>query len=198
MELPTGELSQALKEWAIVVEALLSGEQILLLRKGGIREQQAEFQVRPAPALLFATYEHQRPELVKAAVSARVQPGPPNSYPAEITFSGWAEVTHSVPLRQLQDVQGLSAFHLWSEQFVQERWAWKPERPLLLLLLRAYRLPQQQRLPYRSRYGGCRSWIELETSLSTGGSQPVLSAQDYQQQATAVLQALPSAVQVDY
>lgn len=192
MEQPRGELSQALKEWAVVVEALLRGEQILLLRKGGIREQQAEFQVPGAPALLFPTYEHQRPELVKAHVSAQVQPGVSGGLTA-ITFAGWAEVTHSVPLRQPQDVWGLSAFHLWSEQFVQERWAWKPERPLQLLLLRVYCLPQPQCLPYQPRYGGCRSWIELETSISMSGSQPVLSWQDYQQRTAAVLQTLSSA-----
>ena len=35
----------AFKEWAVVVDALGQGEQVLILRKGGIREERGEFHV---------------------------------------------------------------------------------------------------------------------------------------------------------
>jgi hypothetical protein len=39
-------LTAAFKEWAIAVEALLSGDLILLLRKGGLREKAGQLQVQ--------------------------------------------------------------------------------------------------------------------------------------------------------
>ena len=39
-------LTSALKEWAVAVEALEQGKTIMLLRKGGISEQGGRFQVK--------------------------------------------------------------------------------------------------------------------------------------------------------
>ena len=42
----------ALKEWAVTVESLAQGQQILLLRKGGIHEEGKDFKVMD----LFPSY----------------------------------------------------------------------------------------------------------------------------------------------
>ena len=39
----------AFKEWAVVVDALLRGEQVIILRKGGLREGRGGFFTKPAP-----------------------------------------------------------------------------------------------------------------------------------------------------
>ncbi len=53
----------ALKEWAVTIAALAAGDQVLIVRKGGIGEKRFEL---PHPRFyLFPTYAHQRPELVK-------------------------------------------------------------------------------------------------------------------------------------
>ena len=52
----------AFKEWASVTEALARGEQILILRKGGIQEAGRKFQVLHESFFLFPTYEHQKLE----------------------------------------------------------------------------------------------------------------------------------------
>src|SRR5438034_8244380 len=49
----------AFKEWAVVVDALGRGEQILILRKGGIREQRGEFHVDHNAFWLFPTQYHE-------------------------------------------------------------------------------------------------------------------------------------------
>ena len=55
----------ALKEWAVTIAALEAGDQVLIVRKGGIGEKRFEL---PHPRFyLFPTFEHQRPELVKPA-----------------------------------------------------------------------------------------------------------------------------------
>ena len=57
----------ALKEWAVTVQALAQGQQILLLRKGGIHESGKNFRVIHPDFLLYPTYEHQREDLLKEA-----------------------------------------------------------------------------------------------------------------------------------
>src|SRR6266853_2059215 len=49
----------AFKEWAVVVDALGKGEQVLILRKGGIREPRGEFHVDHHEFWLFPTQYHE-------------------------------------------------------------------------------------------------------------------------------------------
>jgi hypothetical protein len=49
----------AFKEWAVVVEALGEGEQILILRKGGISEQRGQFEVQHREFWLYPTQFHE-------------------------------------------------------------------------------------------------------------------------------------------
>lgn len=52
----------ALKEWAVTIEALCRGHQVMIVRKGGIGEKRFTL---PHPRFyLFPGYLHQRPELV--------------------------------------------------------------------------------------------------------------------------------------
>jgi hypothetical protein len=48
----------ALKEWAITVEAMAQGDQVLLLRKGGIHEEGKDFRVIHDEFLFYPTYLH--------------------------------------------------------------------------------------------------------------------------------------------
>ena len=63
----------ALKEWAVTVRALNQGSQVLLLRKGGIREEGKDFRVVHPEFILYPTYEHQRPDLLKAPYQGDLQ-----------------------------------------------------------------------------------------------------------------------------
>ena len=54
----------AFKEWAIVVDALGRGDQIIILRKGGISEGRGGFKVEHEQFLLFPTLFHQQRESV--------------------------------------------------------------------------------------------------------------------------------------
>ena len=60
--------SMALKEWAVACNALRDGEQIVILRKGGIHRDDNNFSTEFADHpefLLFPTYLHQTRDLVK-------------------------------------------------------------------------------------------------------------------------------------
>lgn len=179
------KLSQALKEWAIAIDALETGNTILLLRKGGIREG-SRFQVAANPVLLYPTYEHQKPHLLKPEFADRVQTVPSGWHPDPVRIGAWAEITHVFPISEAAGVAALLPLHVWNAQFVLERLSWKPKQPLSVLLLRTYRLSQPQFIPYRTEYGGCKSWIETTAAVDITGSVPVLSDQDYLQRVTEV------------
>ena len=55
----------ALKEWHVVGEAIARGDQVLTIRKGGIREK--EFAVEGAQFWLFPTWEHENAAELKRA-----------------------------------------------------------------------------------------------------------------------------------
>ena len=57
----------ALKEWAVAVRAISQGDQILILRKGGIHRDDKDFRILHREFLLFPTFEHQEHDLVKPA-----------------------------------------------------------------------------------------------------------------------------------
>ena len=55
----------AFKEWAVTVRALAEGEQLLTLRKGGIREESRHFELDHDRFFLYPTFDHQRNNLVR-------------------------------------------------------------------------------------------------------------------------------------
>lgn len=184
-------MTLALKEWAVGVDALCAGRTIMLLRKGGIREPRKSFQIERQQALLYPTYEHQKPHLLSDEYAEQVTSVPDGWHPHEVKMSGWARITHCFTVGETR-LAALAPFHIWNDRFVEERLAWKPERPLYLLLLRVYRLPQVQAIAYRRSYGGCRSWIELEEAIELTGSTAVLDESDYRDRVAAIETILAS------
>src|SRR5204862_7142923 len=57
----------AFKEWAVTVRALAEGEQLLTLRKGGIREPEKHFELDHDRFFLYPTFDHQRNDCVRAS-----------------------------------------------------------------------------------------------------------------------------------
>ena len=55
----------AFKEWAVTVRALAEGEQLLTLRKGGIREPDKHFSLDHDRFFLYPTFDHQRNDLIR-------------------------------------------------------------------------------------------------------------------------------------
>lgn len=169
-------LNQALKEWSVAVDALVQGQIILLLRKGGIREAGKRFQVQlpHGRVWLYPTYEHQKPHLLKPKWSLQVSPVEPGWHPDQVTLQGWADIAQVWTVDTLEVVNALIPFHIWNEQFVAERFRWKPSQPLHLLALRVHRLTTPVVIDWRPAYGGCRSWCTLENDMDTMPSAPVL------------------------
>ncbi len=171
----------ALKEWAVAINALENGKTIMLLRKGGIHEHNGRFQVAHHQVLLYPTYEHQQPFLLKPKYANLVFPVTPGWHPETVPIGSWAEITDILPVSDESVVNALLPFHIWNENFICDRLKWKPRQPLYILLLRTYKLPQPQEIPYNPKYGGCKSWIDLAQPISTENATPVLSDSLYSQ-----------------
>ena len=178
--------THALKEWAVAVDALEQGKIIMLLRKGGIKEEGNRFSVAHNQILLYPTYEHQQPNLLKIEYAPQVKPVTSGWHPDTVRIGSWAEITDILPVSEESTVTALLPYHIWNEQFVSERLKWKPRQPLYILLLRVYRLPKPQIIPYRQEYGGCRSWIDLTEPISIEDVVPVLDDTDYIKQAEEI------------
>jgi len=171
-------LHYALKEWAVAVKALERGETALVVRKGGIREK--AFAVPKTRFLLLPGYEHQRPELLKGeyrrlmdGISDLTDDGP-------LRFSSFAEVAGAYEISEPEELAALDPHHMWTSEYAESRFKWRPKKPLTVLVLRTYLLPEVVELPYVDEYGGCKSWIGLQQTVSVEEARPALSEGDFQ------------------
>lgn len=170
----------ALKEWAVTVHALGQGKQIVLLRKGGIREEGKEFRVEHPQFLLYPTYEHQRADLLQPPYQPDLEAVLAAAPPADtLRLDYWAEVTDIYETLDSADVEALAPYYIFTTNYAEERLRWRPKKPLYILLLRTYHLPQPVRLPLLPSYGGCKSWIQLERAIPLDGLTPVLDEAAY-------------------
>ena len=170
-------LGYALKEWAVAVRALERGETALVVRKGGIREK--AFAVPRTRFLLLPGYEHQRPELLKDEYRSLMDAIPDLADDGPLRLSSFAEVEGAYEISETEELAALDPHHMWTPEYAESRFKWRPKKPLTVLVLRTYLLQETVELPYRDEYGGCKSWIELGEPVSLDGARPALSDEDF-------------------
>jgi hypothetical protein len=170
-------LQHVLKEWAVAVRALERGETALVVRKGGIREK--AFAVPQTRFLLLPGYEHQRPELLKEEYRGLMDGIPDLADDGPLRFSSFAEVEGAYEISETEVLSALDPHHMWTSEYVESRFKWRPKKPLTVLVLRTYLLPEMVELPYRDEYGGCKSWIGLQEPVSVEGARAALSDEDF-------------------
>jgi hypothetical protein len=172
----------AFKEWASIVKALSAGEQVLILRKGGIHEKGKKFSVLHESFFLFPTYEHQNPEdlnPVGQKFLGVVKSTSPLTDSSQVTLEYFAEVKDSLWIDDFEKLLKLSDFHVWSENALRKRFQWGRDQGVYALVVRVFRLPEPQILSNLPKYGGCRSWVELENPVSFSELEPVLKDQEF-------------------
>src|SRR2546423_1208019 len=181
----------AFKEWAIVVDALGRGEQIVILRKGGISEGPGGFQVEHPQFLLFPTLYHQQRESVLPSAQARFDKIAPR-FPGKdrVLFEFFCEVAASRQLDSLAAAERLRGQHIWRDEVIAQRFDWGRERNIHALAVRVFRLPRVAELAVLESYSGCKSWIELEKEIDTSGAARVLSDEQFAHKLNAFGEAL--------
>ncbi|MCY3638206.1 MAG: DUF1802 family protein [Chloroflexi bacterium] len=181
----------ALKEWAVAVKALAKGEQIIILRKGGIHREDKAFRVVHPEFLLFPTYEHQNRDLVRAGSHDDLeQTLAEYDNPEKVDFGYWCEVTDKFEVSEQTALDEIAPYHIWTSDYANKRLRWRPKQPLTIALLRMYALEQPQALPVLGEYGGCKSWVDLAEDVHLGDMTPVLSEDAYEAKAKVIRAAL--------
>jgi hypothetical protein len=184
----------AFKEWAVVVDALGRGEQIVILRKGGLVEGRGGFAVEHPRFLLFPTLFHQQRESVIPSAQGRFDAIAPDFPPVDCLRIGFCcEVIAWRNLESLEVAQRLCGQHIWRDEVVAERFDWSARKGIHAVAVRVRRLPRTIELPMTAAYGGCKSWVELEQEISTEGAVPVLSEEEFNRKLAGFTSALQPA-----
>ena len=150
------------KEWQVVCDALATGRQTILLRKGGIHEGRQGFSFAHPAFFLFPTRFHAQSGQVR---EGEVQPLPEWQAGDEIRITHHAEALWAVTLTDWGKVAALQPHHIYSDATVRERFDWQGKGmasgSIHVALVRVRQLAAPWCFPYETGYGGCRSWIQL-------------------------------------
>lgn len=167
----------AFKEWHVIVEALGTGAQILILRKGGISEDRGGFQIAASRFWLFPTRFHQQLEKTKPAAARLLHSpiGQDHPSPDSIKLSYFADIVQSAFLSDWSAVARLDPHHFWTEATVHERFNWSKPAGLHALVVRVHKLATPLHLQLTPGMSGCKSWIDLPPPFAVSPSAPVLS-----------------------
>lgn len=158
----------SLKEWAVVCEALAGGDQVLLLRKGGVGEKRG-FEVAGAEFLLFPSFEHQHGAKVRDEHRQHFEAAAAHRPPeGRLAVRLLARVTGAVSLTEPgreADPEALYArtedLHVYTPELIRERVTYRPAAPLVAVVLEVRPLETALDLVDERRYAGCRSWVDL-------------------------------------
>jgi hypothetical protein len=174
----------AFKEWAGVCEALGSGRQTLILRKGGVEEGPRGFAPEHPVFWLYPTRVHEAEQGLKQAPTESEPVGP-----GILPIEALAVVEDVIRADSLETLLGLDDLHLWTEETVRKRYEYR--RPgLWILSVRIYKRPTPWPLEVTPAQVGCKSWVPLESPIPTAGLSPVRTDQEASRDRAMILAAL--------
>ena len=181
----------ALKEWAVLVDAMGRGDIIAMVRKGGIREQRAGFAVRHDRFLLYPTFFHEK----EAELATRFRPmlhashavRPPDG---TIRIRYVADAVAVWGISELQRLAGITLEHGLDWTAVESRFHYRSKPGVQVVAVRVSRLVRDAELPEARRYAGCVSWVELDADVDVAGATPVLDAATFERRVAALANVL--------
>jgi hypothetical protein len=183
-------LTVAFKEWAAICQALARGRQCLILRKGGISEEGGMFQMEHSEFLLYPTFFHEHQSGLKSeyrdafelAEKDRPEPG-------TIAFTHFVRVTNVQYVTKLETALSLDPLHAWTADVIRQRFHYRTPG-LFVLTVRVYRLPECVIRTERLEYAGCKTWVTLDSPVSTDGAVPVVTDAEFEERTTRLQKKL--------
>jgi hypothetical protein len=172
-------LSVAFKEWAVICEALANYRQCVILRKGGISEEGGEFRPEHSEFLLYPTYYHEHKTEVKPDfqdVFAETEAASPA--PGTIELLHFVQVTDVQYVTELKKALALEPLHAWTADVINQRFHYRTPG-LFILTVRVFQLPTVEYRVEKPEYAGCKTWVTLDSPVSTEGAVPVLSDEEF-------------------
>ena len=181
----------ALKEWAVLCDALAAGEIVAMVRKGGIREQRAGFAVRHDRFLLYPTWFHEKSAELQPRFAARISDAGAHRPPEGIIRI--ALVAHVAALwhvRELDRLRAIEPFHGMAWPTVVSRFEYRGTSDVRVIAARVSWLPAVHDVPETRRYQGCVSWVALDHPIDTTGATPVLPEPELEARIAELTRAL--------
>lgn len=166
----------ALKEWASVIEALDRGEQVVLIRKGGLADP--HFGLEADRFYLFPTNYHDAG----------------GGEPTHVPITHWAEVVRTWQVHDLETLHRLEPLVALDRATLDTRYKFRPDQAINVIAVRAWRLAQPVRVAMTEAYAGCRSWVSLDEEIDVDGSVPTLGDAELQARIESVDALLAAAV----
>ena len=124
-------MAPALKEWAVVVHALLEGEQILDVRKGGLHEDGRHFAVQSNRLWLYPTAEHQKGELLKEPYRHWIDLASASPVGEPIRLDGWADVVRVATITEPEQLDAIASKLIWTDEYAAVTVQLEEARPSL-------------------------------------------------------------------
>jgi hypothetical protein len=163
-------MSIGFKEWAIVCDAISTGDQSVIIRKGGIHEGRDGFRFQHDAFYLFPTLFHEQ-------VTQTTLP-PDTPIPAlpegEVRIETFVRVESTKLISDLSTAFKLRPFHILRNSVVEDRFNYDEPQGVNVAVIRAYRLPEPWTFPMEKKFGGCRSWVTLPDPPPFQKMEPVL------------------------
>jgi hypothetical protein len=164
----------ALKEWAVLCDALAAGDVVAMVRKGGIREQRAGFSVRHERFLLYPTYFHEKAAELQPRFRDRLTASHARHVPGVVRVELVATVAGVWKVGDLARLRAIEAEHGLAWPAVESRFHYKDRPGVQVVAVRVARLPSAHELPEARRYLGCVSWVALDAAVDVADARPVL------------------------
>ena len=181
----------ALKEWAVLVDAMGRGDIIAMVRKGGIREHRAGFAVRHDRFLFYPTYFHENVGHLAERFHPTLHESHARRPPAgRVRIASLAEVlavwkiTDPALLPRIADEHGLAP------EAVESRFHYRGTPYVRLIAVRILALAEPAQLPEAPRYAGCVSWLELDTDVSVENARAVVAEPEIRRRLAALAETL--------
>jgi len=166
-------MTPAFKEWSFIVDALGKGKQSLILRKGGISEDTGDFELKGKKFLLFPTLFHQAEQMIKPQWLPFLDGNHFHPSHDKVKIKYYAEVADSKIINDWTVISKLNQWHAWKEEVIRERFE-RWNKSINLLIIQTYELPQEIELEVLPQYGGCKSWVDIETEIELIG-KPIIN-----------------------
>ena len=185
------ESAHALKEWAIVGQALAGNRQIVLLRKGGLLDEDGHFALEHSQFWLLPTWLHQERGLVKAAHQDLWEQTPraPDETAKIVYLRHFARAERVWKLNESAEAALLQVPHIWSAHYLDLRFGYQPDKTLLCAALRVYVADEPVRYELRAEDLGCRSWVELAAPIAAE-VRPAIGDAEFARELERVARAL--------
>jgi hypothetical protein len=162
------------KEWTFVCDALGSGAQSIIIRKGGIAEGRAGFRFQHPEFLLFPTLFHEQVTKLKLPAGTSL---PPQRADGQHEVTLLARVAWTQDVHDLAVLGRLAPFHVWQDSEIEKRFRYEEEKGkpgVSVAFVRIEKLISPFVFPDSPKYGGCRSWIQLPPLPDGIRTTPVL------------------------